>query len=110
MEPSTMEITTVGLDLAKRVFQVHGVDAAGGAVLATLGVEGYNPLLKNRRRSLTDLRTVLGEPIPPHALAKTERLLIRLELVLDQIATLDQSGREPCRYRVGQDGKIKGVA
>jgi len=25
-----MEITTVGLDLAKRVFQVHGVDRAGG--------------------------------------------------------------------------------
>ena len=28
-----MEITTVGLDLAKRVFQVHGVDAAGGVVV-----------------------------------------------------------------------------
>ncbi len=28
-----MEITTVGLDLAKRVFQVHGVDAAGGIVV-----------------------------------------------------------------------------
>jgi len=28
-----MEITIVGLDLAKRVFQVHGVDAAGGVVV-----------------------------------------------------------------------------
>ena len=28
-----MEITTVGLDVAKRVFQLHGVDAAGKAVL-----------------------------------------------------------------------------
>jgi transposase len=28
-----MEITTVGLDLAKRVFQVHGVDVAGGVVV-----------------------------------------------------------------------------
>jgi transposase len=28
-----MEITTIGLDIAKRVFQVHGVDAAGKAVL-----------------------------------------------------------------------------
>jgi transposase len=28
-----MEITTVGLDLAKHVFQVHGVDAAGNVVL-----------------------------------------------------------------------------
>jgi hypothetical protein len=32
-EPSTMEITTVGFDIAKRVFQLHGVDAAGKAVL-----------------------------------------------------------------------------
>ncbi|MCC7105935.1 MAG: IS110 family transposase [Chloroflexi bacterium] len=28
-----MEITTIGLDIAKRVFQAHGVDAAGCAVL-----------------------------------------------------------------------------
>ena len=32
-EPSMNEITTVGLDLAKHVFQVHGVDAAGATVL-----------------------------------------------------------------------------
>lgn len=60
-----------------------------GAVLATLGIDGYNPLLKNRRRRLADLRTGLDEPIPPHALAKIERLLSRLELVLDQIAALE---------------------
>src|SRR5258708_29393035 len=28
-EPSAMKITTIGLDLAKSVFQVHGVDATG---------------------------------------------------------------------------------
>jgi transposase len=28
-----MEITTIGLDLAKHVFQVHGVDEAGHAVV-----------------------------------------------------------------------------
>jgi transposase len=27
------EVTTIGLDLAKHVFQVHGVDAAGATVL-----------------------------------------------------------------------------
>jgi transposase len=32
-EPSTMQITTIGLDLAKSIFQVHGVDAAGQAVV-----------------------------------------------------------------------------
>ena len=28
-----MQITTIGLDLAKHVFQVHGIDAAGQAVV-----------------------------------------------------------------------------
>ncbi len=28
-----MEITTIGLDLAKNVFQVHAVDAAGNVVV-----------------------------------------------------------------------------
>jgi transposase len=28
-----MQITTVGLDLAKRIFQVHAVDTSGGVVL-----------------------------------------------------------------------------
>jgi transposase len=32
-EPSMMEITTIGLDLAKHVFQVHGVDEAGHVVV-----------------------------------------------------------------------------
>ena len=28
-----MQVTTIGLDLAKRVFQVHGVDASGRAIV-----------------------------------------------------------------------------
>ena len=32
-EPSMNEITTIGLDLAKHVFQVHGVDASGATVV-----------------------------------------------------------------------------
>ena len=32
-EPFMSEITTVGLDLAKHVFQVHGIDAEGTTVL-----------------------------------------------------------------------------
>jgi len=61
-----------------------------GAVLATLGVEGYNPLLQSRRRRLEELRTGLGGPLPPNARAKIERLLSRLELVLSQIAQLER--------------------
>ena len=32
-EPSMGKVTTIGLDLAKHVFQVHGVDAEGATVL-----------------------------------------------------------------------------
>jgi hypothetical protein len=32
-EPSTMKIIPIGVDLAKSVFQVHGVDAAGQAMV-----------------------------------------------------------------------------
>ena len=32
-EPSMSEITTIGLDLAKHVFQVHAIDAEGTTVL-----------------------------------------------------------------------------
>jgi transposase len=32
-EPSMGEITAIGLDLAKNIFQVHGVDETGTAVL-----------------------------------------------------------------------------
>src|SRR6476619_1833389 len=61
-----------------------------GAVLATLGVSDYNPLLRNRARRLAELRTALGEPLPANAHAKIKRLLARLELVLRQIAELER--------------------
>ena len=32
-EPSTMDITTLGIDLAKSVFQLHGIDTNGVVVL-----------------------------------------------------------------------------
>ena len=61
-----------------------------GAVLATLGVSDYNPLLRNRCHRLAELRTGLGEPLPANAHAKIKRLLARLELVLTQIAELER--------------------
>jgi hypothetical protein len=35
-EPSMNEITTIGLDLAKNVFQVHGADATGTTVVPSI--------------------------------------------------------------------------
>jgi len=66
-----------------------------GAVLATLGVTDYNPLLRNRHHRLAELRTGLGEPLPPNAHAKIARLLARLELVLVHKFLL---GKEPTNY------------
>jgi len=59
------------------------------AVLATLGVSDYNPLLRNRHHRLAELRTGLGKPLPMNAHAKIVRLLARLELVLAQLAVLE---------------------
>jgi hypothetical protein len=39
-EPSMGQVTTIGLDLAKQVFQVHGVDAKGATVLRKQGAVG----------------------------------------------------------------------
>ena len=72
--------------VAERVALVNRI----GAVLATLGVGEYNPLLRNRRERLQALRTALGAPLPPHAHAKINRMLDRLDLVRVQIANLEQ--------------------
>ena len=72
--------------ISERVSLVNRI----GAVLATLGADGYNPLLQSRRHRLDDLRTGLGEQLPANARAKIERLLARLELVLAQIAELER--------------------
>jgi transposase len=32
-EPNTQTIKTIGLDIAKSVFQVHGIDAAGSVTV-----------------------------------------------------------------------------
>jgi transposase len=61
-----------------------------GAVLATLGVSDYKPLRQDRHRRLEELRTAVGAPLPPYARAKITRMLLRLELVLAQLAELNQ--------------------
>jgi transposase len=60
-------------------------------VLATLGVGGYRPLRRDRRERLEALRRPGGDPLPVHAKARLARLLDRLELVLEQIAALEEA-------------------
>ena len=72
--------------LAERVGLVNRISA----ILATLGAGDYNPLRQDRHRRLDELLTAEGAPLPPHARAKIIRSLTRLELVLKQIAEIDQ--------------------
>jgi transposase len=60
-----------------------------GAILATLGVEGYTPLRRDRRQRLEEVRTALGTPIPDNAKARILRLIERLELVLKQLHAVE---------------------
>ena len=72
--------------VAERVSLVNRI----GAVLATLGVQGYDPLRRDRHQRLDALCTALGNPLPTNARAKIARMLDRLELLLQQIAELDR--------------------
>lgn len=73
--------------VAERVSLVNRIDA----VLATLGVVEYNPLRRDRRQRLDELRTALGGSLPTHARAKIVRMLDRLELLLVQITELEKA-------------------
>jgi transposase len=73
--------------VAERVGLVNRISA----ILATLGAGEYNPLRRDRRQRLDELRTALGDSLPTHARAKIARMLDRLELLLFQITELEQS-------------------
>lgn len=60
-------------------------------LLAALGIGGYNPLRRDRRDTLEALRTPEGTPLPANAKARIGRLLDRLELVIKQIAELEDA-------------------
>src|SRR5262249_61137510 len=58
-------------------------------LLAAQGVFGYEPLRKGRRERLEELRTGDGRPLPVHLKAQTIRELDRLELLLEQLKTVE---------------------
>jgi len=58
-------------------------------ILATLGIEGFRGLRRDRREQLTNLRQPDGEEIPAAAQGRIERLLDRLELVMAQIKKIE---------------------
>src|SRR3954464_11250271 len=61
------------------------------AELALWGIQGFKPGLKKAAEHLEALRTVEGEPLPPHTLAKLHRLLERRRLIGEQIKVIEQN-------------------
>jgi transposase len=58
-------------------------------LLFSQGVANYEPLCKNRRQRLEELRTGDGRALPAHMKAQICRELDRLELLLGQIKTVE---------------------
>jgi transposase len=58
-------------------------------LLATQGIDGYQPLRRDRWTGLGGLRTADGRELPPRLRREIERELKRLELVLDQLEAVE---------------------
>jgi len=74
--------------IAERVRHVNRIKG----LLFCQGVSGYEPLRRNRRQHLGELKTGDGRPLPEHLKAQIGRELARLELLLEAIRpVLDQA-------------------
>lgn len=77
-------------------------------LLASLGITGYYPLRCNRRARLEELRTPEGDFLPANAKAKISRILDRLELVVAQIAVLEEA-RNAVVTKEAADGEAEAM-
>jgi transposase len=58
-------------------------------LLFSQGISDYEPLRRNRRQRLDELKTGDARPLPPHLKAQITRELDRLELLLEQIEAVE---------------------
>src|SRR5215831_3028447 len=58
-------------------------------LLFSQGISGYEPLRRDRRKRLEELRTGDGRPLPAHMKAQVGRELDRLELLIGQIKAVE---------------------
>jgi transposase len=71
--------------IAERIQHVNRIKG----LLFSQGVSGYEPLRRDRRARLEELKTGDGRPLPEHLKARICRELDRLELLLAQIKVVD---------------------
>ena len=71
--------------IAERVFHVNRIKG----LLFTQGIRDYEPVNRDRRQHLDELRTGDGRPVSKHLKAEVCRELDRLELILKQIKAVE---------------------
>jgi transposase len=71
--------------IAERISHVNRIKG----LLFGQGVSGYQPLRRDRRRQLDELKTGDGRPLPNHLKVQISRELERLELLLGQIKAVE---------------------
>jgi len=76
------ERKTLTAERVKHVNRIKGL-------LFAQGITDYEPLPRNRRERLEELRTGDGRPLPPHLKAQIGRELDRLEVALQQIKSVE---------------------
>ena len=69
----------------ERVLHVNRIKG----LLFSQGAAGYEPLRRGRRQQLEELKTGNGRPLPPHLKAQISRELDQLELLLEQIKSVE---------------------
>ena len=69
----------------ERVLHVNRIKG----LLFSQGVSGYEPLRQDRRQRLEELKTGDGRPLPEHLKRQIGHELYRLELLLEQIKTVE---------------------
>jgi transposase len=75
--------------LAERIRHANRIKG----LLATQGVFGFEPTLRDRRARLAQVRTPEGASLPPQLAAEILRQVDRLELVMQQLAAVE-AGRD----------------
>jgi transposase len=70
---------------AERVQHVNRIKG----LLFSQGVSDYEPLRRNRRQRLDELKTGDGRPLPPHLKVQISRELDRLKLLMEQVKAVE---------------------
>jgi transposase len=78
----TREREALVIERTRHVNRIKGL-------LATQGVFGFEPMRKSHRRQMEQLRGWDGQTLPPRLKAELARELNRLELVISQVAAVE---------------------